>query len=101
MLESPVFEAAQMSAPAHQMDTSTRLKSILRDALQLGARADALIPSTPLLGAIPELDSMAVVTILTMVEDEFGISIADDEVSADAFMTLQSLAEFVEAKQAS
>jgi len=83
------------------MDTSARLKGILRDALQLGARADALTPSAQLLGAIPELDSMAVVTVLTMVEDEFGVSIADDEVSAEVFATLGSLSDFIDTKLAS
>ncbi len=82
------------------INTSVRLKAILRDALHLGARAESLQPASELLGAIPELDSMAVVTILTMLEDEFGVTIADDEVSADAFATLQSLTEFVDAKLA-
>ena len=47
---------------------------------------------------IPEFDSMAVVTVLTMIEDEFGIVIGDDEVSADAFETLGTLASFVDRK---
>ncbi len=52
------------------------------------------------MGAMPEFDSMAVVTVLTMLEDEFGISIADDDVSADVFDTLESLRAFVDAKLA-
>ena len=35
---------------------------------------------------------MAVVTVLTMIEDEFGITVDDDEVSADVFETLGTLA---------
>jgi acyl carrier protein len=80
------------------MDTGARLKAILRDALSLEGRADALTATSPLLGAIPEFDSMAVVTVLTMIEDEFGIAIGDDEVSAEVFETLGSLAEFVDRK---
>jgi acyl carrier protein len=72
------------------------VREILRDTLQLGPRADALTPESPLLGSIPELDSMAVVTILTLLEEEFGISIRDDDVSADTFATVGSLARFVE-----
>jgi acyl carrier protein len=82
------------------MNTSDRIKRILRDALQLGARAESLTPAAALLGAIPELDSMAVVTILTMLEDEFGVAIADDEISADVFATLGTLSAFVDAKLA-
>lgn len=80
------------------MDTTTQVKNILRDSLSLGARADRLTADSPLLGSIPELDSMAVVQIITMVENEFGITIDDDEVSADIFATLGSLVRFVSEK---
>jgi acyl carrier protein len=80
------------------MSTPARLKKILADTLQLGARAEALTADSRLLGAIPEFDSMAVVTVLTMIEDEFGITVEDDEVSADVFETLGTLSAFVEAK---
>ena len=65
-----------------------------------GARVywPALTPASRLLGAIPEFDSMAVVTVLTMIEDEFGLTVEDDEVSADVFETLGTLATFVEGK---
>lgn len=74
------------------------VKVILRDTLQLGDRADELTAESPLMGAIPEFDSMAVVTILTMVEEEFGVEIEDDEVSAEIFESVGSLAAFVSQK---
>ena len=80
------------------MATSERLKRILNDALQLGSRADALTADSQLLGSIPEFDSMAVVSVLTMIEDEFGITVDDDEVSADVFETLGTLSSFVDGK---
>ena len=80
------------------MDNLSRLKRILADTLQLGARAEALTLQSNLLGAIPEFDSMAVVTVLTMIEEEFGITIVDDEISADLFDTLGTLLVFVEVK---
>jgi len=52
---------------------------------------------TPLLGAIPEFDSIGVVMILTALESQFGIAIADDEIDASVFETLGALTEFVEA----
>ena len=57
------------------MTTVEKLKAILRDSLQLAGRADSLTAASPLLGAIPEFDSMAVVAVLTMIEDEFGITV--------------------------
>ncbi len=80
------------------MSVIDRVRSILRDALQLGDRAASLGPGSRLLGAIPEFDSMAVVTVLTMIEEEFDIAVDDDEISADSFETLATLVAFVEQK---
>jgi len=80
------------------MDTLNRVKAILRDTLNLGSRAEKLTADSPLLGGIPEFDSMAVVTVVTMIEDELGITIDDDELSADVFATVGSLAAFVARK---
>jgi acyl carrier protein len=80
------------------MDTLSKIKSILRDTLNLGDRAAKLTPESPLLGGLPEFDSMAVVTVVTMIEDELGVTIEDDELSADVFTTVGSLVAFVEQK---
>jgi len=80
------------------MTTSERLKRILNSTLQLGSRADMLTAESRLLGSIPEFDSMAVVAVLTMVEDEFGITVDDDEVSGEVFETLGALTAFVDGK---
>jgi len=80
------------------MDTLNSVKKVLRDALGLGDRAGALNASSGLLGSLPEFDSMAVVNVLAALEDEFGISVNDDELSADVFATVGSLAEFVARK---
>ena len=76
------------------------VKRVLASALQLGPRASALNASSPLLGAIPELDSMAVVSLITALEAQFGITVEDDEIGAATFETLGSLTEFVEHKVA-
>jgi acyl carrier protein len=78
------------------MSTLQKVTAILRDALSLGSRADSLTLDTPLLGGIPEFDSMAVVTVVTMIEDVFGITVDDDDLSADVFATVGSLVRFVE-----
>ncbi|MGH8614962.1 MAG: acyl carrier protein [Gammaproteobacteria bacterium] len=77
------------------MATIDEVKMVLGDALQLGERAQRLEANTRLLGNLPELDSMAVVTVLTGIEEHFGFIINDDEISADTFATLASLSEFV------
>ena len=76
------------------------LKAILADVLQLGDQVDQYDESTPLLGSIPEFDSMAVVTLITALEDNFGIMVNDDEISADTFATVGSVHQFVTEKLA-
>lgn len=80
------------------MSDVTEIVEILRSTLQLGPRADAFTADTPLLGHVPEVDSMAVVAILTAIEDQYGITIDDDEMSAEVFASVGSLGRFLDAK---
>ena len=81
------------------MSTLVEVKKILAQTLQIGTAVDAMTPATRLLGALPELDSMAVVSILTALEESFGFTVDDDEISADTFATLGTLTSFVDHKQ--
>ncbi|MCW5618311.1 MAG: acyl carrier protein [Nitrosomonas sp.] len=75
------------------------VKRILRDTLALDIeRAEKLTATSPLLGNIIELDSVGVVSVLTAIEEEYGIVVENDEISADALKTLGSLTEFIEHK---
>lgn len=77
------------------------VRSVLADTLQLGTRAQALDAGSALLGSLPELDSMAVVAVITALEERFGIVVEDDEITADTFATLGTLTAFVESKTGS
>ena len=74
------------------------LKALIGDVLQIADRLEGLGEDAALLGAIPEFDSMAVVSILTVIEENYGVMIDDDEVSAENFETIGSLLTFVNAK---
>lgn len=76
------------------------VRNIVGDVLSLGAAKDALTEQSALLGSIPELDSMAVVNLITALEEHFGIVVDDDEISASTFETLGSLTAFVQQKLA-
>jgi acyl carrier protein len=76
------------------------VKNILVDVLNLGDAGQSLNADSPLLGSLPELDSMAVVTLIGALQDHFGILIDDDDISASTFATLGSLADFVAQKMA-
>ena len=76
------------------------VREVIDQSLQLGGRAQDFTPQTRLLGDLPELDSMAVLTILTGLEEHFGIVVDDDDVSADTFETVGSLMSLVAEKTA-
>lgn len=74
------------------------VKALSLNILQTDDSAGTIDLDTPLLGHLPEFDSMSVVAILTAIEEQYGVSIEDDEVSADIFESWRSLTEFVAAK---
>lgn len=80
------------------MDVVPQVLRVVDEVLSLGGRAASFTRETPLLGAIPELDSMAVVTLITTLEERFGIVVDDDDIDGDTFATVGSLADFVAAK---
>lgn len=83
------------------MDILIEVLSVLDEVLSLKGRASVFTIDTPLLGAIPELDSMAVVALITTLEERFGFIVDDDEIDGSAFATVGTLVEFVQAKLAS
>jgi acyl carrier protein len=82
------------------LDTKKELLSLLDEILSLNGRAAQFTEFTPLLGAIPELDSMAVVSLITGLEERFGFTVDDDEIEGSTFGTVGSLIEFIEGKLA-
>jgi len=81
------------------MSLQKEIKALLQETLQL----DDVVEwdnETEILGAVAEFDSMAIVTVLTLVEENYGIMIEDDEVSAEVFETLGSLVGFIAEKLA-
>jgi acyl carrier protein len=79
-------------------DTVDAVKAVVVEILGVEDRADSITVETPLLGSLPELDSMAVLEVVAALEARFGITVDDDEVTAEAFETLGSLATLVEEK---
>jgi len=80
------------------LNTEKEVLSILDETLSLKGRSAGFSKSTPLLGAIPELDSMAVVALITSLEDRFGFTVEDDEIEGRTFATVGTLVKFVENK---
>jgi acyl carrier protein len=82
------------------MDVTQEVSRLLDEILSLNGRSAGFSRQTLLLGAMPELDSMAVLALITGMSERFGISVDDDEIHADIFHTIGSVADFVSAKLA-
>lgn len=77
------------------MNLSDEVLLVVDGVLGLQGRAASFHRDTPLLGAVPELDSMAVVALITALETQFGLSIDDDDIDGSTFATVGSLVDFV------
>ena len=80
------------------MNVEKEVLRLLDEVLSLEGRANAFVRATHLLGAIPELDSMAVVSLITALEDTFGIALDDDDIDGATFATVGTLVDLVAAK---
>ena len=76
------------------MNIEAQVRRVLDEVLSLGGRSTSFQRETHLLGAVPELDSMAVASLLTELEDRLGITIDDDEVDGELIETFGSLVAF-------
>jgi acyl carrier protein len=85
--------------PDGSLEVENTVRAVLRDVLGLSEeRAAAFHADTPLFGALPELDSLAVAGVLTEIEDRLGILIEDDEVDGEMLESFGALTRFAAAK---
>lgn len=89
-------DTAAANDPLRFFDDVTR---VVRTTLQLPEERPLEL-DTPLLGDMPELDSMSVLTILTEFEERFDFFVEDDEALNEVFETVGSLLTFVQEKVA-
>jgi acyl carrier protein len=72
------------------------VKAVVVETLGIEDRADAIDATTPLLGSVPELDSMAVLELLLALEERFDVTLDGQDVTAEAFESLASLTALVD-----
>jgi len=73
------------------------VRAAVIETLGIEDRADALDATTPL-ASLPELDSMAVLELVVELERRFDITVDGEDVTAEVFETVASLAAFVGAQ---
>lgn len=80
------------------MDIEKEVLAIIDELLCLQGRTAGMTGDTALLGAVPELDSMAVVGIIGALEERFELVFDDDEIDGQTFATVGSLVDAVRVK---
>ena len=68
---------------------------VVGTTLGIEDRVGSFDAGTPLFGTLPELDSLAVLELVTALEDRFGITVDDDELTGGLLETAGSLHAFV------
>ena len=75
-------------------EVTTEVIHLLSAVLSLGTH-NMLQADSPLLGSVSELDSMAVINLITALEECFGITVQDDEISSATFESVATLTAYV------
>ena len=71
------------------------LRALLAETLGMPPkRVASFTETTPLFGALPEFDSLAVANFLTAFEERFAVLIEDHDVEAEDFATFGTLLAF-------
>lgn len=74
------------------------VRLLVIETLGIEERAGSISPSTSLLTSVPELDSMAVLEVVDVLQGRFDITIEDEDVTAEVFESVATLWELVDAK---
>lgn len=85
--------------PLYQASPATieRIKNILRRDLKLGATA-VIADTMPLAGGEMDLDSLDLLLLITSVEKEFGVKVANGTIGREVFRSVETLARFIDAQ---
>ncbi len=79
------------------MSTEARIKSLMSDNLQWGGSWGDVDEHYPLLEK-QVVDSLGMITLISLLEEEFGVEIDDGDVVPGNFRTIRDIAALVESK---
>ena len=91
----PKTQPAEAATAATAATVEAALRVLLAEVLGLSPeRVAGFTEDTPLFGALPELDSLAVANFLTAFEERFAVLIEDHDVEAEDFDSFGRLLAF-------
>jgi len=77
-------------------DTIERLRHLIAENLDLGLTVEQVDPGAALLEDGLKLDSLAIVELISLIEETFGIELGEDDLNMDAFRSTSSLAAVID-----
>jgi acyl carrier protein len=82
----------------NELTTQAPTQHVLAGVLAelLGGDSERYTPETELFGSLPELDSLALVELITVIEERFGFELDEDDITAEVFGTVESLAAHID-----
>jgi acyl carrier protein len=75
-----------------------RLKHLISENLDLNIRVEDIDADSALMEEGLKLDSLAIVELITLVEDNFGIQFGEDDLNMEAFGSLRKLAAAISSR---
>ncbi len=76
-------------------DVEAGIKKIIVENLELDVKVGRITPETPLIDGGLNMDSIAVLELISLVEEEFGITVRDEDMSVELLGTVGSLAAYI------
>lgn len=82
----------------NDVTTQAPTQHVLAEVLAelLGGAPERYSPETELFGSLPELDSLALVELIMVIEERFGFELDEEDITAEVFGTVESLAAHVD-----
>jgi acyl carrier protein len=80
--------------------TIERLRQLIATKLDANIKIEEIEPSTALLESGLKLNSLAIVDLITYVEEEFGVQFGEDDLNMDSFASVQALANVIDSHKA-
>jgi acyl carrier protein len=75
--------------------TLETVKGILRESLRLGPETE-IADDMPLIGGTHDLDSLDTLLVMTTIERQFGIALANGEFDRSAFASVRTIADYID-----
>ena len=76
-------------------DVETKIRKIIVENLELDVKARQVTNETPLIDGGLNMDSINVLELISLIEEEFGITVRDEDMSVELLGTIASLGAYV------